>query len=150
MPFQCSAQGVDISMEINTSEIVNEDWVQCWYSFRFGDQINFHNQYPEVLTYWEIPDLVIRLTELLELKVTEEYTYTPMEPDFEFIFRPCAKVITLEWHVNFWHEGLTSNYLSVTLDEEQIRQLREYLQACSEELSVDKLAEQMDTSLSWD
>jgi len=31
-----------------------------------------------------------------------------------------------------------------------IRQLREYLQACSEELSVDKLAEQMDTSLSWD
>ena len=34
--------------------------------------------------------------------------------------------------VNFWHDGLSPNFLSVTLKEEQIRQLRDFFQSCSE------------------
>ena len=57
-----------------------------------------------------------------------------MEPDFNFVLTPKQDVrlnpkvlyvrpgceivdIDMEWKISFWHDGLTANYLSVTLIE---------------------------------
>ena len=68
----------------------------------------------------------------------------PIEPDFKFILYPEEDLrnnpnytyvqpgyeivdIYLEWRVYFWNEGLTDNYLTVTLGREEITMLRDYL-----------------------
>lgn len=67
-----------------------------------------------------------------------------MEPDFNFVLNPkkdlrldpkvlyvrpgCEIVdIDMEWKISFWHDGLTANYLSVTLDRTDIESLLLYL-----------------------
>ena len=36
-------------------------------------------------------------------------------------------------HVFFWNEGLTSNYLTITLDRDDIISFRDYLNSCRTE-----------------
>ena len=77
-----------------------------------------------------------------------------MEPDFNFILNPkrdrrldpkvvyvrpgCEMVdISVEWRVSFWFEGLTANYLSVTLYRPDIERLLAYLRLVTGELTAD-------------
>ena len=40
----------------------------------------------------------------------------------------------MEWKISFWHDGLTANYLSVTLDRTDIESLLLYLRLVMGEL----------------
>ena len=35
--------------------------------------------------------------------------------------------ISLEWRVFFYHQGVTANFLTVTLDRDEIKQFLDYL-----------------------
>lgn len=146
MTFECTTEGIEIQLliegymsEENRDRI--NDWCTCWYCFRFGDQINFRNEHPEVLTHWEIDYLAGELTALLEQRTQGPVPICPCEPDFEFLLYPQKPEKTghriddihLEWRVNFWHKGLTHNYLTVVLFEDDIRKLRDFFRACQNE-----------------
>lgn len=50
--------------------------------------------------------------------------------------RPGCEIvdIDMEWKISFWHDGLTANYLSVTLDRTDIESLLLYLRLVMGEL----------------
>ena len=52
-----------------------------------------------------------------------------IEPDFEYILCHVASgAYYMEWKFNLWNEGcLTANSFTITLNEEDIKKLREYL-----------------------
>ena len=92
----------------------------------------------------EVEQLAKSLTELLANKLKEETEIACIEPDFIFklfpqkdlrndpkyvYVRPGCEIqdIYLEWKIYFWDGGITDNYLTVTLDREEITQLRDYL-----------------------
>lgn len=97
-----------------------------------------------MLLSFEIDDLVEGLTQLLDNKITNICEISFLKPDFEFILYPVSDVrdnpdviyvkpghemidISLEWRVFFYHQGVTANFLTVTLDRDEIKQFLDYL-----------------------
>ena len=91
----------------------------------------------------EIDGLANAFTELLDGKITEPKKLQMTEPDFVFVLYPIkdlrtgSKYIYVapghefqdvydEWRIYFWDEGLTNNFLAVTLYRNDIVALREF------------------------
>lgn len=151
MSIQIKADGIIIDFLVkgyrkSTRENWDDQWCRCDFSFRSNSWLNYQSVDNEVLLSCEIEELENSLSLLLENKITEKTTIEPIEPDFKFILFPQEDLrnnpnytyvqpgceiqdIYLEWRVYFWCEGLTNNYLTVTLGREEITALRDYLRS---------------------
>jgi hypothetical protein len=149
MWFEIDAGGIRIKLRIRGYRPSNKDnwdseWCKCDFAFSSGDWLNYHKENDEILLSYEVEQLAKSLTELLANKLMEETEITCIEPDFIFklfpqkdlrndpkyiYVRPGCEIqdIYLEWKINFWDGGLTDNFLTVTLDREEIIKLRDYL-----------------------
>ena len=91
--------------------------------------------------------IIASLTDLLDGKITEPQERPMLEPDFVFMLYPAKDLRTdptytyikprdefqdiyVEWRVFFWNDGLTENFLTITLEREDIASLRDFLNSC--------------------
>lgn len=125
-------------------------WCDCGFSFRFESKINYNVEHDELLMPEEIDSLAAALTELLDGNITVPTEEAMTEPDFVFMLYPQKDLRTdpkytyiapgyeiqdiyVEWRIFFWDDGLTSNYLTITLDREDILSFRDFLNRCMTE-----------------
>ena len=151
--------GVVLSLRIwGYTKVNDDDWHSIWcktdFAFKSGDWLNYHAEAAEVFLAYEIENLVGALDSLLNDRFKTPTEFNCVEPDFNFILNPkcdrrldpkvvyvrpgCEMVdISVEWCVSFWFEGLTANYLSVTLYRPDIERLLAYLLLVTGELTAD-------------
>lgn len=149
MWLKLDLSGIRLSMRIkNYRKTSEEDWLSVWcktdFSFVADKWLNYCEDDSEVFLAREIEDLAKSLDDLLNDRLTAPTEFNCIEPDFNFILNPkkdlrldpkvlyvrpgCEIVdIDMEWKISFWHDGLTANYLSVTLNRTDIESLLLYL-----------------------
>ncbi len=155
MIYNRNVSGIEITLRIdNYQSPAKHDfgdwWCDCGFSFRFGNSINYSVEHDELLMPEEIDELSALLTQLLDGNITEPTEKPMIEPDFVFILYPQKDLRTdpkytyiapgheiqdiyVEWRIFFWNEGLTSNYLTITLYRDDIILFRDYLNSCRTE-----------------
>ncbi|MBE6819967.1 MAG: hypothetical protein E7516_02830 [Ruminococcaceae bacterium] len=130
--------GINVYLKINNYRHSNKEnwdslWCNCDFMFNSGDWLNYHRENDEIFLCSEIEELESVFTMLLNGEISEDKELSFIEPDFVFNIYPIKDIqnsvsdILIEWRVYFWHEGLTDNYLSITLDRDEIIKLRDYL-----------------------
>lgn len=149
MGLEMNIDGIQVKLEIRGYVLSDrKDWDREWcqldYSFSSGEWLNYSKKNDPMLLSCEIDTLVQALTDLLDNKITEKQEVSFLDPDFEFELSPsfdlrnnpkfiyvepgCEIIdISLDWRVFFYHEAATANFLSVTLDRNDIRQFLDYL-----------------------
>ena len=149
MWLKLNLSGIRLSMQIrNYRRTSEEDWLSVWcktdFSFVADKWLNYCEDDSEVFLAREIEDLAKSLDDLLNDRLTAPTEFNCIEPDFNFILNPkkdlrldpkvlyvrpgCEIVdIDMEWKISFWDEGLTDNYLSVSLVRSDIECLLSYL-----------------------
>ena len=146
MSLSLNVEGINIYLKINNynpSNIENlySDWCKCDFMFNSGDWLNYHKENDEIFLCCEVEELEATLTMLLNGELAEDKEISFIEPDFTFYINTTkSDQITepywIDWQIHFWHEGLTANYLSVTLDKEDIIMLRDYLSKIIKEKQI--------------
>lgn len=143
------ARGITVTLKINdyqpsVDEGWESQWCRCDHSFCSGDWLHYSRENDEILLSREVEELADKLTGLLNGELPEITELRCMEPDYVFRLHPGRDLrqdprytyiqpgyefadIYVEWQVFFWYEGLTDNFLTVTLGREEIVQLRDYL-----------------------
>lgn len=154
MWLEMDVSGIAVKLQIKgyrpaTKENWDSNWCRCDFLFASGDWLNYHKEDDEVLLSCEVEELEESLTKLLNNELSEVKEIECIEPDFVFSLYPQSDLrdnpkytyvqlgyeivdIYLEWKIFFWNQGLTANYLSITLDREEIVQLRDYLSSVVE------------------
>ena len=138
MPLNFNVDGINVYLKINNYRHSNKEnwdslWCNCDFMFNSGDWLNYHRENDEIFLCSEIEELESVFTMLLNGEIIEDKEISFVEPDFVFNIYPIKDIqnsvsdILIEWRVYFWHEGLTDNYLSITLDRDEIIKLRDYL-----------------------
>ena len=134
MWLKLNLSGIRLSMQIrNYRRTSEEDWLSVWcktdFSFVADKWLNYCEDDSEVFLAREIEDLAKSLDDLLNDRLTAPTEFNCIEPDFNFILRPGCEIvdIDMEWKISFWDEGLTDNYLSVSLVRSDIECLLSYL-----------------------
>lgn len=149
MWLKLDLSGIKLSMQIkNYHKTSEEDWLSVWcktdFSFVADKWLNYCEDDSEVFLAREIEDLAKSLDDLLNDRLNAATEFNCMEPDFNFVLNPKQDVrlnpkvlyvrpgceivdIDMEWKISFWYDGLTANYLSVTLDRSDIERLLLYL-----------------------
>ena len=149
MWLKLDLSGINLSMQIrNYRKVPEDDWDSTWcktdFAFVSEEWLNYRKDNDEVFLAREIEDLAKSLDDLLNDRLNASTEFNCIEPDFNFILNPkkdlrldpkvlyvrpgCEIVdIDMEWKISFWHDGLTANYLSVTLDRTDIESLLLYL-----------------------
>ena len=148
--------GIVLRLQIrNYVKVAADDWDSTWcktdFSFVSEPWLNYHKEDDEVFLAREIDDLKEALQALVNNQLTEVTEFSCIEPDFNFILNPQRDLrldpkvlyvrpgceiadIDAEWKISFWHDGLTANYLSVSLGREDIESLLSYLRLITGEL----------------
>jgi hypothetical protein len=149
MHFYKDISGIDVYLKIKGYSTSTKDdwdckWCKCDFMFKSGKWLNYHKEDDEVLLSSEVEDLKEYLTKLLNGELSEVYEFECMEPDFIFTLYPEKDLrddqkyvyvqpgfeiedIHMEWKIYFWSDGLTDNFLTVTLDRSDIVEFRDYL-----------------------
>ena len=149
MWLRLDLSGIELSLQIrNYAKPLKDDedstWCKTDFSFVSSGWLNYRKENDEVFLAWEIEALAKSLDDLLNDRLESPAEFNCIEPDFNFILNPkndlrldpkvlyvrpgCEIVdIDMEWKISFWHEGLTDNYLSVTLDRPHIECLLLYM-----------------------
>ena len=121
-----------------------DHWCKVSFSFSSQPWLNYNKGNDEVFLSYEVDDLAKILDDLLNDRLSKPTTMELIEPDFCFELMPKEDLrnnprilyvqqgheiadISMKWKVFFWHDGLTANYLTVTLDRADIANLRNYL-----------------------
>ena len=147
--FILDVSGIKIQFNISGYQKSNRDnwdcqWCKRDFSFSSGNWLNYHKEDDEVLLSCEVEELEHSLTNLLNDKLEGVKEISFIEPDFEFILIPKQDLrnnsnflyiapgheiadIFMEIRVYFWNDGLTANYLSITLDRDEIAEFKKYL-----------------------
>ena len=129
--------GIELSMRIyGWVKTVGDDWFSDWcktdFAFTAGEWLNYHEEEGEVFLSREIELLAQALDNLLNDRLETPTEFNCVEPDFNFVLNPKRdrrldprytyvrpgfeiEDINVEWKISFWCEGLTANYLPVTL-----------------------------------
>lgn len=134
----------------------NSNWDTTWCRVDFclesESWLKYEIRNDEILLASEVDSLIGMLKNLLSDHQTEQIEYECIEPDFSFVFNPKKDLsldpnyeyvspkhrfvdIDLQWKVFFWNDGLTDNYISVTLDRTEIEYLLVYLKVIAGDLS---------------
>ena len=138
MSLSFNVDGINIYLKINNYKPSDKDhwdahWCKCDFMFTSDNWLNYHKENDEILLCSEIEELESTLTMLLNGEINEDREISFIEPDFVFNISPIKNMqnlvldIMTEWKVYFWHDGITANYLSITLDRDEIQKLRDYL-----------------------
>ena len=149
MHFYKDISGIDVYLNIkgyspSTKDDWDCNWCKCDFMFKSGEWLNYHKEDDEVFLSSEVENLKEYLTKLLNGELSEVYEFECMEPDFIFTLYPETdkrndpkyvyiqpgfeiEDIHMEWKVYFWSDGLTDNFLTVTLNRSDIIELRDYL-----------------------
>ena len=149
MRLKIDLNGIMLRLKImGYTPSTQEDWDSQWcdvdFSFSSGNWLDYHRENDEVLLSCEVEALAENIEKLLNDELNEITEISCIEPDFNFILHPKRDLredpkytyiregyeiadIYMEWTVTFWNEGLTDNYLSVTLDREDMKILLVYL-----------------------
>lgn len=149
MWFEIDADGIKVKLQITGYTPANKDnwdseWCKCDFLFSSGEWLNYHKENDEVLLCCEIEELAESLTDLIDDKLSGDKEIICIEPDFIFKLYPKKHLrenpnytyiqpgceiqdAYLEWKIYFWNEGLTNNYLTVTLDRDNMVKFRDYL-----------------------
>lgn len=152
MNFNREIDGFEVSLRIDGYEspskhAFGDSWCNCGFSFKFGDVVNYSKEDDEFLTPEEVDIISQGLTELLDGNITEQCTIELTEPYFLFKLYPVKDLrpdsrysyiapgcemqdIYVEWRIYFWNDAPTGNYLTITLDREDITALRDFLNSC--------------------
>ncbi len=158
MWLEIDVKGIKIKLQINGYRQTNKDkwdseWCRCNFLFSSGNWLNYHKENYEVLAVSEVDELEDKLSKLLGNELFEIEEFICIEPDFVFKLYPQTDLrddpkniyiqpgyeiqdIYLEWKIYFWHEGLTDNYLTVTLNREEILSFRDYLSSVTNRNNV--------------
>lgn len=140
--------------EPSVHEKWDDQWCRCDYSFSSGSWLNYHKVMDEVLLSCEIERIAELLQKLLNDELSEKTELEFIEPDFQMTLCPKRDLrddprylsvqpgheivdIYMDWRVYFWDEGLTDNFLSVTLGREDIEMLLTYLQYVMRNIKAD-------------
>lgn len=166
MWLKLDIDGIIARLQIrNYVRVPDDDWDSTWcktdFSFISEPWLNYCKENDEVFLASEIDSFKNTLESFLNDQLTEQTEYECIEPDFCFVLNPkkdlrldprCTYVpqgyeivdIDMEWRISFWHDGLTANYLSVTLNRESIEYLLIYLKLITGELaSEDRVIHRM-------
>lgn len=148
MWLEMDVSGIEVKLRIKgyrpaTKENWDSNWCRCDFLFASGDWLNYHKEDAEVLLSCEVEELEESLTKLLNNELSEVKEIDCIEPDFVFMLYPQRDLredpkytyvqpgyemadIYVEWQIYFWNQGLTANYLTITLDREEIICLKNY------------------------
>lgn len=134
MSLNLNVDGINVYLKISNYKPSNKNnwdslWCKCDFRFNSRDWLNYHRENDEIILCSEVEELESTFTMLLNGDIVEDKEITLIEPDFVFQLYPSKDSISdilIDWRVYFWHEGLTDNHLSVTLDREEITMLRDY------------------------
>lgn len=159
MTLKLKLGGVELSLRIwgyakVTDDDLHSTWRQTDFAFKSGDWLNYHAESAEVFLAMEIDNLAGALDSLLNDRLEAPTEFNCVEPDFNFVLNPKKdrrldqrytyvrpgyeiEDINVEWKISFWFEGLTANYLSVTLYRPDIERLLAYLRLVTGELTAD-------------
>ena len=149
MHFYKDISGIDVYLKIkgyspSTKDDWDCNWCKCDFMFKSGEWLNYHKEDNEVFLSSEVENLEACLTKLINGELSEVYEFKCMEPDFVFILYPETdkrnepkyvyiqpgfeiEDLHMEWKIYFWSDGLTDNFLTITLDKSDIIELRDYL-----------------------
>ncbi len=134
MGFKRDIDGILVELDIkgymHPKDKNDYDWCDCEYRFAAGSYLNYYVESDEILESGEIEGLHAELKKLLMDENHEDSEVSFIEPDFAFELR-CKKKdrdIEVVWKVYFWNEGLTENYLALTLYRDDIQSLCDYLE----------------------
>ena len=124
-------------------DYMSDEWCGCKLRIVSEGWLDY-NQEGELLLSCEVEELRNEFNNLLNGKIhsIKEISFT--EPDFEFVLIPIQDVrknpdvlycapgfeftdISVEWKIHFWNGGLTANFLSLTLDRDDLMQFTDYL-----------------------
>lgn len=159
MWLKLDLDGILLSLRIRGyRRVPDSDWDSTWckadFSFTSPPWLDYRQTDSEVFLAREVEDLRDALESLLTGRITVPTEFICMEPDFRLLLQPREDLrndpkviyinpghemvdIGIEWQVYFWHQGLTGNYLTVTLGREEITALYCYLCLISGMLSPD-------------
>ncbi|MDO5401347.1 MAG: hypothetical protein Q4F17_10285 [Eubacteriales bacterium] len=159
MWLKMDLDGIIVSLQVRGyKKVADDDWDSTWcktdFSFISEPWLNYQKRNDEVFLAREIDGLSDVLKALLENRLAEKTEFNCIEPDFNFTLNPVKDLrldpnvtyvspghefvdIDMEWQVSFWHDGLTANYLSVTLSREEIEYLLTYLRLVTGEICED-------------
>lgn len=149
MKLLLDIDGIKVSLRIARYQPCSTaDWDDKWckvdFAFQSGDWLNYHKENDELFLSYEVQELADGFSDLLNNRLKERIAYSCTEPDFLFILHPAKDVpcqsgpngspggtvhidILMDWRISFWDKsGLTSNYLSITLDRKDIERLSHY------------------------
>ena len=149
--MEMNLDGITVKLEIRGYTKYDREseeeprWCRLDFSFISQPWLRYKRQDDEVLTNEEVEALAEHLECLLNGRMAEPTELECIEPDFCFQFEPEEDVrqnprvlyvkpgnewadILMRWQVYFWHDGLTDNHLSVTLDRADMEKLYAYLQ----------------------
>lgn len=133
--LKLNVEGIEVSLEIKDykkSLSSYDGWSTFSYSLKSGDWLNFHVENEPILANCEIEDFEEFLTKVINGKILESREVTFIEPDFEFVLDVIDKTedgefyVLLDWKFYFYYNGITCNYLSISLDMSEIIKLRDY------------------------
>ena len=149
MRLKIDLNGILFRLNIKDYEPSQQDrwdcqWCHVDFSFSSDSWLDYHQENDEVLLSCEVETLAESLDKLLNDEITEITELPCIEPDFNFVLHPKRDLredpkyiyiregceiadIYMEWTTTFWSDGLTANYLSVTLDRDDMRILLGYL-----------------------
>lgn len=147
--FVLDANGIKFQLDIKGYKKSDKDnwdcqWCRCDFLFSSGKWLNYHKENDEILLSCEVEELKDSLEKLLDDSLVDVKEINFIEPDFEFILTPKQDLrnnskylyikpgheiadIFIEIRVYFWDDGLTDNYLSVTLYRDEISKFKDYL-----------------------
>lgn len=155
MVFERVIGGIEIMLRIDNYRSPSikgfeNSWCDCGYSFKLGDVLQYHKNHDEILMSEEVDLLVDSFTDLLNGKIETPTELSMTEPDFVFWLYPIKDLRTdpkytyiapgyemqdvyAEWRIYFWNNGITDNFLSITLDRDNIVSFRDFLNSCRKE-----------------
>ena len=130
--LELGLEGIKFELEIrdykkSSKENWDDEW--CVVTATVFSEIIKYSLHSSCLLCCEVEYLYQKLTELEEGKISDTTVFENIEPDFEYLFYHTATgTYYMEWKFNLWNEGcLTANSFTITLDEEDIKKLKEYL-----------------------
>lgn len=148
MKLRLDLRGIIVQLQIRDYDPGLKDdrfnaWCKVDFSFSSEPWLNYEQNDAEVFVSYEVSDLYFILKRLLCDELTEIEELDVMEPDFNFTLHPKFDIrnntkvayvtpghgmrdISMDWRVCFWHNGLTPNYLSVSLERKEIQYLCNY------------------------
>ena len=157
MKLRLDLRGIIVQLQIRDyNPGLKDDCFNAWckvdFSFSSEPWLNYEQNDAEVFVSYEVSDLYFILKRLLCDELTEIEELDVREPDFNYTLHPKFDIrndpkvayvapgheirdIFMDWRVCFWHDGLTPNYLSVSLKRKEIQYLCNYFGLVTGQLS---------------